>query len=76
MYLMVKDSPIWKMVIILQNKYQEKRDLKEKQVDLVLHAMDHGMILGIKEYQRGVLEFCVKFAKKCYVLHHALIYST
>ena len=67
MCLMVKDSPIWKMVIIFQNKYQEKRNLKEKQVDLVLHAMDHGMILGIKEYQRGVLEFGVKFAKKCCV---------
>ena len=55
---------------------QEKRDLKEKQVDLVLRAMDHGMILRIKEYQRGVLEFGVKFAKKCYVLHHVLIHST
>ena len=64
------------MVIIFQNKYQEKRDVNEKQVDLVLRAMDHGMILGIKEYQRGVLEFGVKFAKRCYVLHHALIYST
>ena len=67
---------IWKMVIIFENKYQEKRDLKEKQVDLVLHAMDHGMILGIKEYQRGILEFGVKFAKNCYVLHHVLIYYT
>ena len=44
-----KNSPIWKMVIIFQNKYQEKRDLKEKQVDLVLCAMDPGRTLGRKE---------------------------
>ena len=47
-----------------QRKYQGKRGLKENQVGLALHVMDHGLTSKIKYYQNVAQEYGVELVKK------------
>ena len=59
-----------------KRKYQGKRGLKENQVGLVLHVMDHGLTSKIKYYQNIAQEYGVELVKKFCVQHPASKFFT
>ena len=49
--------------------------LKENQVGLILHVMDHGLTSKIKYYQNVAQEYGVELVKKFCVQHPVSIFS-